>query len=81
MSEPLCEAVLAGASGVELRKLAIDEGMMAMREAGIRRVLAGETTVEEIGRVLLGELDADVFASAVSDEAGDADIPDLALAA
>ena len=48
LSEPLRELVMQGASLVQLRKHAITEGMTTLRDAGLRAILAGETTVEEI---------------------------------
>jgi type IV pilus assembly protein PilB len=38
-----------------LRRQALAEGMISMREAGIRKVLEGETTPEEVARILCVE--------------------------
>jgi type IV pilus assembly protein PilB len=55
MSEALRDNVLARSSGDVLKELAIAEGMSTMRQSGIRRMLDGKTTPEEIVRVLYVE--------------------------
>ena len=50
MSEELRELVLVGASGVELRRKAVDEGMLTLRRSGLRKVQDGVTTIEEVVR-------------------------------
>ena len=50
LTEPLREMVVRGASLVQLRQQAMEEGMTPLREAGLQAVLAGETTVEEVVR-------------------------------
>ena len=48
LSEALRELVMQGAPLVQLRQRAISEGMTTLREAGVRAILAGETTAEEV---------------------------------
>jgi type II secretory ATPase GspE/PulE/Tfp pilus assembly ATPase PilB-like protein len=55
MSDPLRSMVLKRVSGAELRAQAISEGMTTMRESGVRKVLEGVTTPEEVVRVLYAE--------------------------
>lgn len=55
MSNRLREGVRQGHDGALLKQAALDDGMVTLRESGIRRVLSGETTLEEVSRVLLGE--------------------------
>src|SRR5205823_9940703 len=55
MSEPIRNAVLSNAGGSVLKQLARADGMMTMREAGVRKVLEGETTIDEVYRVLMSE--------------------------
>ncbi|HZT42030.1 MAG TPA: GspE/PulE family protein [Chthonomonadaceae bacterium] len=55
MSDKLRDMVLRRESGSQLRGQAIAEGMMTMREAGIRKALQGMTTLEEVTRVLFSE--------------------------
>jgi len=50
VSEELKELVLVGASGLELRRKAIDEGMITLRQSGLRKVKEGVTTIEEVVR-------------------------------
>lgn len=48
LSEGLRELVMQGAPLVQVRQRAISEGMTTLREAGVRAIFAGETTVEEV---------------------------------
>src|SRR5919198_1117558 len=50
VSEQLRELILVGASGLELRRKAIDEGMITLRASGLRKVKEGVTTIEEVAR-------------------------------
>jgi len=46
------EAILHKAPAIEIRKIAVKNGMTTMLEDGMRRVEAGETTIEEVLRVI-----------------------------
>src|SRR6201988_4495867 len=50
VSEELRELILVGASGLELRRKAVDEGMITLRGSGLRKVKEGVTTIEEVVR-------------------------------
>src|SRR5262249_52765343 len=50
ISESIRDSILAGISGSELRRRAIAEGMMTLRESGLERIRQGLTTVEEVLR-------------------------------
>ena len=50
VSEELRELILVGASGLELRRKAIDEGMITLRRSGLRKVMGGLTSIEEVVR-------------------------------
>ena len=50
VSEQLRELILVGASGPELRRKAIEEGMITLRQSGLCKVKAGVTTIEEVVR-------------------------------
>jgi type IV pilus assembly protein PilB len=50
IGEDLRELILVGASGLELRRKAIDEGMITLRGSGLRKVKDGVTTIEEVVR-------------------------------
>lgn len=51
LSEKFKTAVLQRKSGEELKRIARRDGMMTLRESGVRKVLRGLTTVEELMRV------------------------------
>ncbi len=53
--ESLKEMVLQGASTAELKTAAIKNGMKTLRMSGIEKILQGITTVEEVGRVTMGD--------------------------
>jgi type IV pilus assembly protein PilB len=50
VSESLRELILVGASGSEIRRKAIDDGMITLRQSGLRKVKDGMTTIEEVVR-------------------------------
>jgi type IV pilus assembly protein PilB len=54
-TDQLKEMVLQGASTAELKAAAIKQGMSTLRMSGIRKVLAGMTSTEEILRVTMGD--------------------------
>jgi len=48
MTEPIKELVLTRAPTMQLKQMAIKQGMRTLRDDGLRAVLDGETTLEEI---------------------------------
>jgi type IV pilus assembly protein PilB len=50
MTDALRELILVGASNIELRKQAIEEGMITLRGSGMEKVRQGITTIEEVVR-------------------------------
>jgi type IV pilus assembly protein PilB len=50
ISEDIRELVLSGASAVELRRRAIEEGMIGLRQSGLQKIREGVTTIEEVVR-------------------------------
>ncbi len=50
LTDELRELVLVGASALELRRKAIEEGMLTLRQSGLRKVKEGLTTIEEVAR-------------------------------
>jgi type IV pilus assembly protein PilB len=50
IGEELKELILVGASGTELRRKAIEEGMITLRMSGLRKVKEGLTSIEEVVR-------------------------------
>jgi type IV pilus assembly protein PilB len=54
-TDQLKEMVLQGASTAELKAAAIKQGMSTLRASGIRKVMSGMTSTEEILRVTMGD--------------------------
>ena len=50
VTEELRELILVGASALELRRKAVDEGMLTLRSSGLRKVKDGVTTIDEVVR-------------------------------
>jgi type IV pilus assembly protein PilB len=50
ITDEVRELILVGASGLELRKKAIEQGMISLRRSGLIKVAAGVTTLEEVMR-------------------------------
>jgi type IV pilus assembly protein PilB len=50
ITEELRELILVGASALELRRKAIEEGMITLRGSGLRKITDGVTTIEEVLR-------------------------------
>ena len=50
VDDEIRELVLVGASAVELKKKAIEQGMITLRRSGLIKVAAGITTLEEVAR-------------------------------
>ena len=50
VTEELRELILVGASALELRRKAVDEGMITLRNSGLRKVKDGLTTIDEVVR-------------------------------
>jgi len=50
VDDEIKELVLVGASAVELKKKAIERGMITLRRSGLIKVAAGITTLEEVAR-------------------------------
>ena len=50
ISEEIRELILSGASAMELRRKAVEEGMITLRVSGLHKIRNGETSVEEVVR-------------------------------
>jgi type IV pilus assembly protein PilB len=50
VTDEIRELILIGASALELRKKAIDDGMITLRGSGLQKIRSGVTTVEEVVR-------------------------------
>jgi len=50
ITEELRELILVGASGLELRRKAIEDGMLTLRQSGLEKIRLGMTSLEEVVR-------------------------------
>jgi len=50
VTDEIRELILIGASALELRKKAIDDGMLTLRASGLQKIRGGVTTIEEVVR-------------------------------
>jgi len=50
MTDAMRDLVLVGASAVEIRRKAVEEGMLTLRVSGLEKIKQGITTVEEVLR-------------------------------
>jgi type IV pilus assembly protein PilB len=50
VTEDLRELILVGASALELRRKAVEGGMVTLRQSGLRKVKEGVTTIDEVVR-------------------------------
>lgn len=49
-TDEIRDLILSGASGIELKRKAIEQGMITLRRSGLIKVKAGLTTIEEVVR-------------------------------
>jgi len=50
ITDELREMILCGASSLELKNKALEQGMLSLRQSGLRKIREGLTTVEEVVR-------------------------------
>ena len=55
MTDQLRELILSGASAIELKRQAIQDGMKSLRQSGIEKVADGVTSIEEVMRVTMND--------------------------
>ena len=55
MSERLRDIILNGGSTDDIRRQAIEEGMLSLRESALRKAMIGLTSLEEVVRVTVGD--------------------------
>jgi type IV pilus assembly protein PilB len=48
ITDELRELIIIGASAIELRKRAMELGMITLRESGLYKLREGMTTIEEV---------------------------------
>ena len=57
MSESIKRMVVAGRSAVDIRRQALENGMVSLRRAALNNAIRGKTSIEEVLRVTMGEMD------------------------
>jgi type IV pilus assembly protein PilB len=50
VTDDIKELILVGASALEIRRKAIENGMLTLRESGLEKIRHGITTIEEVVR-------------------------------
>jgi type IV pilus assembly protein PilB len=50
ITDEIRELILIGASSLELRKKAMEDGMITLRGSGLQKIRNGVTTIEEVLR-------------------------------
>ncbi|UCF66245.1 MAG: type II secretion system protein GspE, partial [Acidobacteriota bacterium] len=50
ISEEVREMILTGCSALELKRRAVEEGMVTLRRSGLEKIKAGVTTIDEVVR-------------------------------
>ena len=50
VSDDIRELILSGATAIELRRRATEEGMVGLRQSGLQKIRDGVTTIEEVVR-------------------------------
>ncbi|RLE13995.1 hypothetical protein DRI96_02135 [Candidatus Aerophobetes bacterium] len=51
VDDDIRELIIKRAPEIEIRKVAIEKGMVPLRRNALAKVLKGESTVEELGRI------------------------------
>jgi type IV pilus assembly protein PilB len=54
ITDDMRELIVRGATNIELRELAIEEKMDTLRRSGIKKIIQGMTTLEEVAAVTVG---------------------------
>jgi type IV pilus assembly protein PilB len=55
MNDDLSRAVVEGGSALTIKEIALEQGMVTLRRAGLLNALRGKTSLEEILRVTQGD--------------------------
>jgi type IV pilus assembly protein PilB len=53
MSEEISHLTVAAATADEIKKVAVEQGMMTLRLDGLEKVRMGQTSIEEVTRVIV----------------------------
>jgi type IV pilus assembly protein PilB len=52
VTEDVERLIIEGGTADDIHKLAVEQGMVTLRRSGVRKALEGETTLEEVLRVV-----------------------------
>ncbi len=52
VTEDVERLIIEGGTADDIHKLAVEQGMVTLRQSGVRKALEGETTLEEVLRVV-----------------------------
>ena len=52
MTEEVERMIIEGGSMEDIHRLGVNQGMVTLRQSGLRKALEGETTLEEVLRVV-----------------------------
>jgi type IV pilus assembly protein PilB len=52
MTEEIERSIIEGGSVEEIHRIAVGQGMTTLRQSGLRKAIEGETTLEEVLRVV-----------------------------
>jgi type IV pilus assembly protein PilB len=55
LTDALREQIISGGTAIELKRVAVQEGMATLRQAGLIHVARGTTTIEEVLRVTMAD--------------------------
>jgi type IV pilus assembly protein PilB len=50
ITEGIRDLIMVGATSIELKRKALEEGMLTLRQSGLEKIKAGVTTIEEVLR-------------------------------
>jgi type IV pilus assembly protein PilB len=55
LTDALREQIIGGGTAIELKRVAVQDGMATLRQAGLIHVARGTTTIEEVLRVTMAD--------------------------
>ncbi|PIE24357.1 MAG: type II secretion system protein GspE [Planctomycetota bacterium] len=55
MNDPIKRTIINGKSAIEIKDVAIEEGMISLRRAGLNNAIRGRTSIEEVIRCSMGD--------------------------
>ncbi|MDA3959315.1 MAG: ATPase, T2SS/T4P/T4SS family [Planctomycetota bacterium] len=55
ITDPIREIIITGGSNIDIRRVALQDGMVSLRRAGLMNAMRGVTSVEEVTRVTMAD--------------------------